>query len=60
MDDGRCHICRRVPLRQSSLYRIATCDDCNETRRQLVRRSVPGIMLRALRASVEVIHKAIR
>lgn len=32
-DDGKCHICRRVPLRQSRLYRITTCEDCDETAR---------------------------
>lgn len=31
MDDGRCHICRRVPLAQSSMYRITTCESCEET-----------------------------
>lgn len=31
MDDGRCHICRRVPLAQSRLYRITTCESCDET-----------------------------
>ena len=32
-DDGRCHICRREPLRQSRLYRFTTCEDCDETAR---------------------------
>lgn len=30
-DDGRCHICRRVPVEQSPLYAITTCRDCNES-----------------------------
>jgi hypothetical protein len=32
MDDGRCHICRRVPHRESELYGITTCVDCDESR----------------------------
>ena len=31
MDDARCHICRRVPVEQSSLYTITTCRDCDES-----------------------------
>lgn len=31
MDDGRCHICRCVPVKQSPLYRLTTCEDCDET-----------------------------
>jgi len=30
MDDGLCHICRRPPLQVSLLYRITTCEDCEE------------------------------
>lgn len=30
-DDGKCHICRRTPLRQSRLYSMTTCDDCDLT-----------------------------
>lgn len=32
MDAGRCHICRRTPYRQSELYGITTCEDCDDTR----------------------------
>lgn len=30
-DDGKCHICRRVPAAESHLYPMTTCVDCDET-----------------------------
>lgn len=34
IDDGRCHICRRVPLARDPAYRVTTCVDCEATREE--------------------------
>jgi len=31
IDDGKCHLCRQVPLVESSRYRFTTCEDCDAT-----------------------------
>ena len=31
MDDGLCHICRRVPMDLDHSYAVTTCVDCDAT-----------------------------
>jgi len=31
VDDGKCHMCRRVPLKLNRLYRVTTCESCEDT-----------------------------